>query len=155
MLISSFRTITLSGLLRSGFIHDHSAVSAPRICSSCHASLRVLRSPAFDVRVKCGLLTSIHSSAASTSAIASAATAMAPASATRDRGNGERNDKRADVMRLILPKLKRHVKLHPGGFAPGPLTRSLARRFAGSLRSRGALRFARAFRSIGSPPDRR
>jgi probable LLM family oxidoreductase len=121
MLISSFRTITLSGLLRSGFIHDHSAVSAPRICSSCHASLRVLRSPAFDVRVKCGLLTSIHSSAASTSAIASAATAMAPASATRDRGNGERNDKRADVMRLILPKLKRHVKLHPGASPPDPL----------------------------------
>ena len=72
MVFSSFATITLKGLFRSGFAHENSAAVALRTCSSCHTSRRVVRSFAFETTVKWALLTSIHWSAAKTGSAARA-----------------------------------------------------------------------------------
>ena len=74
-----------------------------------------------------------------------------PSRPTRNRGlsptDVARSQSRRSGPQLQIPTVARpRNQSWSGDFVPGPLTHSLARRFAGSLRSRGALALARAFR---------
>jgi hypothetical protein len=64
MEFSSLMAMMTSGLFRSTRAHVHSVLIALRICSNSHAIVVASSCEAFDVTVKCGLLTSIHLSAA-------------------------------------------------------------------------------------------
>src|SRR4051794_23018746 len=65
MLASSLTAMTVSGWFRSTWAHGHSTATAPRISSSCQASVRALDWPSFERTTKWALLPSTHLSSAS------------------------------------------------------------------------------------------